>query len=178
MFVSRQHVSTGSPRPSMPPPIDGDIRDLLRRDHDYLLSRIDVMHMESDFGRCQELLQDLRRSWLLHVLAEETVVYRYLEGVEAALESRNKADERMLRNKLVEVFFEKLGQCLPGGSTWHARLNVLRVLILQHNDAEQEDIFALLERHLDARALKDMARRFASVKEKLGMLEEAKATTH
>ena len=175
MLASIQHATTGAPRIPMPLSGDGDICELLRRDHESVLAKVEIMRMESDSRRCLDLLRDVRRAWVIHALAEETVVYRNLESIEAALESRSRADERLVEDKLVEAFFERLGQSRPGTRKWHARLNVVKVIILQHVAAEHDDMFARLETHFDAGARKDMARRFASAKEKLTLLEEAKA---
>jgi hemerythrin superfamily protein len=92
-----------------------DIRDHLRKDHESVLAELDALRSDCDGQRCLEMLRRLRRSWMTHALAEETVVYRALEGVEAANDSRStRADERFVEHELVEGLFDKLSRSRPG----------------------------------------------------------------
>jgi hemerythrin-like domain-containing protein len=153
-----------------------DIRDQLRRDHESVLAELDALRSDCDEKRCLEMLQRLRRSWMTHALAEETVVYRALEGVEAANDSRNtRADERFVEHELVEGLFDKLSRSRPGTLEWHARVNVAAELIRRHIETEHEDTFAALGERFDQEQLDEIGRRFTLARDKLHMLEEAKA---
>ena len=153
-----------------------DIRDQLRRDHESVLAELDALRSDCDEKRCLEMLQRLRRSWMTHALAEETVVYRALEGVEAANDSRNtRADERFVEHELVEGLFDKLTRSRPGTLEWHARINVAAELIARHIETEHEDTFAALGERFDQEQLDEIGRRFTLARDKLHMLEEAKA---
>lgn len=154
---------------------DGDIRDELRRDHVSFMARLEILRVEPDSQRCLDLLEKVRRSWLVHALAEETVVYRSLESAEAAPEGGAAADERLVEDELIDVSLEKVGKSHPGTSEWFARLKVAKALIQRHIAAEHSDLFPKLERQFDDAVRKDMARNFATAKEKLTVLEEAKA---
>jgi len=153
-----------------------DIRDQLRRDHESVLAELDALRSDCDEKRCLEMLQRLRRSWMTHALAEETVVYRALEGVEAANDSRNtRADERFVEHELVEGLFDKLSRSRPGTLEWHARGNGAAGLIRRHIETEHEDTFAALGERFDQEQLDEIGRRFTLARDKLHMLEEAKA---
>jgi hypothetical protein len=152
-----------------------DIRDQLRRDHESALGDLEALRAETAEQRCLAILRRLRRAWVIHALAEETVVYRALEGAEAALESKTRADERFIEHELVEGLFEKLSRCRVGSLEWHARINVARGLILRHIETEHEEMFAQLANRFDQAALLEMGRRFELAREKLTLLEEAKA---
>jgi len=154
---------------------ESDIRDQLRQDHETALSELEALRVETDDQRCYAILRQLRRAWVIHALAEETVVYRSLEGAAAANESNARADERFIEHELVEGLFEKLSRSRPGTLEWHARLNVARELIMRHIEKEHDDMFPQLARHYDAGALREMGHRFGLAREKLTMLEEAKA---
>lgn len=160
--------------PSEPPANEavgaGDIRVQLRRDHEESLQELESLRSEKDPGRARERLEHLRRAWVIHALAEETVVYRALESVQ----SSERADERFIEHELVGGLFDKLGQARPGSLEWGARLNVVRDLIVHHIDGEHADMFARLSK-LDAEALAELGERFRLVHEKLAMLEKAKA---
>src|SRR5438034_7336959 len=167
------HAMLQNPEGSDTP--QGDIRDQLRRDHETALAELEALRVEADHARCFAVLTQLRRAWVIHALAEETVVYRALEGAEAALDSKTRADERFIEHELVEGLFEKLSRCRPGSLEWHARINVARSLIVRHIETEQDDMFAQLASHFDEAALVEMGRRFELARDKLTLLEEAKA---
>jgi hypothetical protein len=113
---------------------------------------------------------------VIHALAEETVVYRALEGVEAANDSKSsRADERFVEHELVEGLFDKLSRTRPGTLEWHARINVARELIQRHIETEHADTFDALGKRFDAEQLEEIGLRFALARDKLTMLEEAKA---
>lgn len=153
-----------------------DIRDQLRQDHQSVLAELEALRAESDEQGCLRLLRQLRRSWVIHALAEETVVYRALEGVEAANDSKgSRADERFVEHELVEGLFEKLTRSRPGTLEWHARINVASELIRRHIETEHEDTFVALGQRFEQEQLDEIGRRFMLVRDKLTMLEEAKA---
>ena len=152
-----------------------DIRDLLRKDHEVALAELEALRLECDDRRCLAQLNQLRRSWVIHALTEETVVYRALEGAEAASDPKSHADERFIEHELVEGLFDKLSRSRPGTLEWTARLNVARELIRRHIESEHEQMFARLAHQFDAEALQEMGHRFELAREKLMMLEEAKA---
>jgi len=153
-----------------------DIRDQLRQDHESVLAELAALRAESDEQGCLALLRQLRRSWVIHALAEETVVYRALEGVEAANDSKSsRADERFVEHELVEGLFEKLSRSRPGTLEWHARINVAGELIKRHIETEHEDTFSALGHRFEQEQLDEIGRRFALVRDKLTLLEEAKA---
>ena len=161
--------------PSGPPANDadgaGDIRVQLRRDHERTLQELESLRNEKDERRCRDKLAHLRQSWMVHALAEESVVYRALESVQAS----ERADERFIEHELVGGLFDRLAQARPGSLEWNARMNVVRDLIVHHIDGEHNDVFTRLGKRYDADALAEMGERFRLVREKLEMLERAKA---
>jgi hypothetical protein len=153
-----------------------DIRDQLRRDHETVLAELDALRAGGDEQACLSGLRQLRRTWVIHALAEETVVYRALEGVEAANDSRgSRADERFVEHELVEGLFDKLSRSRPGTVEWHARINVAGELIRRHIETEHQDTFSALGERFDQEQLDEIGRRFLLARDKLTMLEEAKA---
>jgi hemerythrin superfamily protein len=150
-----------------------DIRDQLRRDHETALAELEALREEADAARAHDRLRQLRRAWVIHALAEETVVYRVLEGVEGQGDTR--ADERFVEHELVENLFEKLARSRPGTLEWNARLKVARELIMRHIETEHDAMFMQLERRFKPEELGEMGERFESARAKLTLLEEAKA---
>ena len=154
--------------------MNGDIRDQLRRDHESVLAELEALRSERDEKRFLAALRQLRRSWVIHALAEETVVYRALEGIEAANDS-SRADERFVEHELVEGLFDKLSRSRPGSIEWHARLNVAHELIMRHIETEYAETFRAIEQRFDAEQRSELGHRFTLARDKLTMLEEAKA---
>ena len=153
-----------------------DIRDQLRQDHETVLAELDALRGGGDEQACLNGLRQLRRTWVIHALAEETVVYRALEGVEAANDSRgSRADERFVEHELVEGLFEKLSRTRPGTIEWNARINVAGELIRRHIETEHQDTFGALAARFEQEQLEEIGRRFRLAHDKLTMLEEAKA---
>jgi hemerythrin superfamily protein len=152
-----------------------DIRDQLRQDHEMALAELEALREETDDRRCHERLRQLRRTWVIHALAEETVVYRVLESVEAETPAKTRADERFVEHELVEGLFEKLSRSRPGTLEWHARINVARGLIMRHIETEHDEMFPRLEQRFGAEERSELGRRFQIAREKLTLLEEAKA---
>ena len=148
-----------------------DIRDQLRRDHQEALAELAALRSERDARRCESRLAKLRQAWMVHALAEETVVYRALEDIA----SSERADERFIEHELVGSLFDKLGRVKPGSLEWNARLNVVSRLIEAHIDTEHQELFARLERDFDEKRRKALGEQFRLAHDKLTLLERAKA---
>jgi hypothetical protein len=155
------------------PSTPGDVRDVLRRDHEAVLADLDALPDAGDASETLARLALVRRKWMIHALAEETVVYNALEGLQGV--SSTRAAERFVEHELVENLFDKLGRGRPATIEWHARLNVLRSLIARHIEGEHEDLLARLGTRFDSARLEELGQRFQLAHEKLSLLEEAKA---
>ena len=147
-----------------------DIREQLRRDHAKALAELGAVGQEPDGRRAQVRLARLRHAWMVHALAEESVVYRALEGAAPA----RQADERFVEHELIEGLFEKLAHARAGTLEWQARVNVLRDLVTRHVETEEGGLFLNLSERYSAEELSDMGRNFMLARDKLSMLEEAK----
>ena len=168
--------STGPrPAPGLAGAASGDIRERLRADHEATLAAVDRLFAEADAQRALARLGALRRAWVIHALAEETVVYRALEGAEGAPYGNTRSDERFVEHELVESLFAKLAHLRPGSHEWTARLAVARTLIARHIESEHDEMFARLARNFAPEALLELGRRFDLARDKLALLEEAKA---
>jgi hypothetical protein len=169
--------SPQAPRYDQPPANDAggesdDVRDQLRKDHERALAELDALRAESDERRAVSRLRALRQAWMVHALAEESVVYRALEGVPP---SGARADERFIEHELVGGLFDRLAQARPGSLEWKARLNVVRGIMARHMQAEHDELFGQLARRFGASELAELGRGFVSARDKLAMLEQAKA---
>jgi len=146
-----------------------DIREQLRRDHAKALAELAAVGAEADERRAQARLARLRHAWMVHALAEETVVYRALEGGPTA-----HADDRFVEHELVEAMFQKLSQCRHGTHEWQARVNVLRDVMTRHVESEEGGLFVNLVERYSAPELLELGTQFMLARDELSMLEEAK----
>ena len=151
-----------------------DIRDQLRQDHQTVFAELQALRHEVDDRSCQARLARLRRSWMVHTLAKETVVYHAIEGIESVDDSA-RADRRLVEHEWIESEFERLSRLRPGTLEWRARLDVARELITMVVETEREEAFAELAQRYDAVGLAELSRSFTSARAKLALLEEAKA---
>ena len=168
-----------APRYDRPPANDAgappeDVRDQLRRDHDLALAELEALRLQKDPHQAHAQLRHLRQLWMVHALAEETVVYRALEGLPSA-SGDARADERFIEHELVGGLFDRLGQARPGSHEWNARINVVREIMSRHMESEHQVLFAQLAARFDAAQLAELGERFVSARDKLAMLERAKA---
>ncbi|HYC36208.1 MAG TPA: hemerythrin domain-containing protein [Usitatibacter sp.] len=148
-----------------------DIRDQLRKDHQWALAELESLPREEDERAGMARLRALRQAWVIHALAEESVVYRALESSH----SSERADERFVEHELVGDLFSKMERLRAGSLEWTARLKVVSDLIRRHIASEENDMFVRLGRHFDEAALREMGERFRLAHDKLMLLESAKA---
>lgn len=146
-----------------------DIREQLRRDHAKALAELAAVGEEADARRAQARLTRLRHAWMIHALAEETVVYRALEGG-----ITHHADERFVEHELVESLFQKLATVRHGTHEWKGRVTVLSDLMRRHIETEEGGLFLNLSERYSAEELIAMGTQFMLARDKLSMLEEAK----
>ncbi len=149
-----------------------EIREQLRRDREQVLAGLEALGAVGlDRAAALDRLAELRRCWKVHVLTREIVVYRALEGEDS---KAGEADGRLVENKRVDAMFDNLSNTRPGSLTWHARLDVLSEAIERHLENES-GLGLRLESRLSIEALHDLSDQYQLVREKLWVLEDAKA---
>lgn len=151
------------------------IRDQLHKDHKRALAELGALRDETGEQRSFARLAHLRRSWMVHALGVEIVVYKALEAAEIAAGGKTRVDDRFDEHERVEGHFDKLAHGRPGTLEWHARINVIQELIARHIATEHDDMLVRIAERFDAGTLREMGRRFDLTRDKLTLLEEAKA---
>ena len=146
-----------------------DVREQLRRDHAKALAELAAVGAEADERRAQARLARLRHAWMLHALAEETVVYRAIEGG-----ITHHADDRFVEHELVESLFQKIAAARHGTQDWTSRVHVLADVMRRHIETEEGGLFLNLSERYSAEELLEMGTQFMLARDKLAMLEEAK----
>jgi hypothetical protein len=152
-----------------------DIRDRLSESHSALMAMVKTLRNDSDELQCRTRLEELRRAWIVHVLAEEAVIYHALDGPHAD-DHADSANKRLVEHELLQCFFERLSRTRPGTAQWLSRLDVVDKLMQRHMDEERQELFARLTGELNPEALSGMSRDFGLAREKITILEQAKAS--
>jgi hypothetical protein len=151
-------------------PSPGDIRDAIRADHAQFLAELEKLAAEADGSRRLGQISRVQRLWVVHAIAEETVVYKVLEGGETGSDAEGRFED----HDLVKSHLARLSRYRPGSSAWRVRLDMARDVVVRHIESEQRDVFARLEQKFDSQGLREIGERFALARHKLTVLEEAK----
>jgi hemerythrin superfamily protein len=130
--------------------------DLLRAQHRQIQSMFDDLAAATGSGRT-ELFDCLRAFLATHETAEEIVVHPMGRSVgdegERVVQAR-LAEEDEAKQALADL--EKIG---PGGADFDGRVALFRRAVESHADAEERELFPLLEAHCDHDQLVRMAAR-------------------
>ena len=138
----------------------------IRRQHDQIRELFDAVERAEPEARA-EAFEPLVRLLAVHETAEEMVIYPMAKGGEAGKEivEQRKAEEDSAKKELVEL--EKLD---PASSEFIKRLAAFRILVFDHAEAEELEVFPLLTEVADTEQLKRMTAQLE--------VAEAMAPTH
>ena len=152
----------------------GDVRTLLRQEHDELLQLArDMCEMEGGEER-RTLFRQLKPTLIAHARAEEREVYDPLLRLAAFEDARDAANEAYVEHGVCDDLLEKLSRSRKTESDeWKAHAKVLLQFLERHIEQEQATIFDALAEHFndDERAL--MGRRFTAAKARMAMKARA-----
>jgi hemerythrin superfamily protein len=141
--------------------------DMLRGQHAVVKDMFEQMDQLQGNDRV-ELFDCLRATIAIHETAEEEIVHpaarRISETAEKVVDARLREEDEA---KKVLANLEKIG---VGGENFDEIFSSFRSSVLDHAEAEETEVFALLDAHLDPSELRDMADAIA--------LAERMAPTH
>lgn len=130
--------------------------DFLRRQHDEVRSMFAQMSDQKGEGRTQ-LFDCLRAFLAVHETAEEEIVHPAARKAgangEKVVEAR-LAEESEAKNVLSEL--EKIG---PGSTEFDEKFAQFQKAVEAHANAEEQELFPILEAELDANTLQDMTKK-------------------
>jgi len=129
------------------------VTDVLRQQHEY------VKQLFSEFGPASgsnrsALFDCIRATLAVHETAEEMIVYPALRST--GDEGKGVADARLEEESKAKQVLSDLEKTGVGGEGFDATFEQFRTSVLQHAEAEESQVFPLLEQHLDAKKLADM----------------------
>ena len=149
-----------------------DVRDQLPRTHDTALRSWMLCGPERRPRSATRACESCASCGWLHALARKPGFPR-ARGCPAR---GPYAFRRTLhRHELVGGLFDRLGQARAGTLEWNARINVVRDIMARHMESEHHDALHPAGTALRREQLQELGRRFVSAREKLAMLEQAKA---
>ena len=153
----------------------GDLRNHMQADHDLLLDALGALAMETTSERRLSQAGTRRMALVIHERAEEAVAYRALAGVKVVPAAKARADDAGVEHEVIEGLLDKLLRTRPSTDEWKARVRVFTDLLTRHFHDEQSEVFALLGEHFDPARLEALGAQYVETRDKLVMLEEAKA---
>ncbi len=152
----------------------GDVRTLLRADHDEALQLArDMVESESGDER-RALFRQLKPALLAHARAEEREVYDALLRVADSGEFRDMAHEGHVEHAVLDDLLERLSRSRKSESDeWKAHARVLLEFLERHIEEEQTRMFDALVEHFNDDQREAMGRRFGAAKARLAMRARA-----
>jgi hemerythrin superfamily protein len=128
---------------------------LLRQQHEQVKSMFRQL-LDASGEQRQELFDCLRATLAAHETAEEMVVYPKARkaGADAIVDRRIKEEDEA-KAALAEL--EKLDASARDDKTFDSQLRAFHENVLRHAEAEETELFPLLEQHYDAAELAKMA---------------------
>jgi len=121
---------------------DGDVIDLLTRDHRILRQLVEELDSAEDVARLRTLFGEFVRKLAGHEAAEQQVIFpAYCDAVRAGTaEARHRTDEHEEINELLA----EMRYLTPDDAGFEKRAAALSLEVEAHFAAEEEDVFPQL----------------------------------
>lgn len=143
-----------------------EIRDALRRDHEFAVATASHMHASKGPDRRKALLSELVPALVAHSRAKEAHVYRPLLKLRRSEVSHAIANEGVVEQSLIEQLLKQLDLNRAAGSeSWKAQAKVLLEILRRHFEREDQDLIPHLTQCFEAQELVAMGVRFVRAKE-------------
>lgn len=142
------------------------IYDLLRTDHEIVMSALDSLEKITDPERRKDVFSFIRTELVMHSKAEEEVFYRPLrEATSNGLLIGSSFDD----HHEIEHLLMDLQMSSAATEEWMDKVRQLRGVILHHVMKEETDLFRLAQTTFTTEEAEDIAIRMMEEKGKLGM---------
>lgn len=144
-----------------------DIRDLLREDHEEILSLARDMAEARTAEKRMSYFHSLKPFLTAHARAEERVVYVPMTKAKDA-EAKDLGNEGFVEHSLVDVLLERMSKPgIAGTDGWKAHAMVVKELLEHHIKEEESDIFQALGKDFSDERREKMGAEFSSEKTRL-----------
>ncbi len=141
---------------------DGDVRRLLREDHEQILTLVRSLADEDSTPQRRVIFKSLKPLLSAHARAEEQAVYVPLVNVRAK-DAKDLGNEGFVEHSLCDILLERLSKTeLAGSDAWKAHATVLKELLEHHIEEEENEIFKALGDQFDDARRASMGADFAS----------------
>ena len=145
----------------------GDVRNLLRADHEEALEVAEQMQKARLASRRKALLAKLKPALTAHSRAEEKQVYNALLKLKKSEKSHDIGNEGFVEHSLLDELLKRLAKTSAATDTWKAEAKVLHELLEHHIEEEHSDMFSDLGENFSADELDAMGSRFLAAKRKI-----------
>ncbi len=115
----------------------GDVRNLLRADHEEALEVAEQMQKAKLATRRKALLAKLKPALTAHSRAEEKQVYNALLKLKKSEKSHDIGNEGFVEHSLLDELLKRLAKTSAASDTWKAQAKVLHELLEHHIEEEQ-----------------------------------------
>jgi len=144
-----------------------DIRDLLREDHEEILSLARDMAEARTAEKRMSYFHSLKPFLTAHARAEERVVYVPMTKAKDA-EAKDLGNEGFVEHSLVDVLLERMSKPgIAGTDGWKAHATVVKELLEHHIKEEEGDIFSALGKDFSDERRETMGVEFTKEKTRL-----------
>lgn len=99
---------------------------------------------------------------VVHAALEEEMLYPVLERIP---ELREGAKHAYHEHHLIDIQLDELAKLEPTSPAWHDTLHVLRETLTHHLDEEEEDVFPVVAKKLEAAELTRLGEDFAEFRQ-------------
>ncbi len=139
----------------MEPKSDQTVTDMLREQHERVKSMLnDLIELPQGSAR-NDLFDRLRATLAVHETAEEIVVHPAVHRTGDA--GAQAVDARLEEEGEAKTALAELEKLTPEGDGFDAKLRAFQKNVLAHAEAEEREVFPLLEQHYDRDEQKKMA---------------------
>ncbi|HWE71350.1 MAG TPA: hemerythrin domain-containing protein [Acidimicrobiales bacterium] len=135
--------------------------DLLLADHEQV-ERLFEQMIDGEVDLWPQRFCELRERLVQHEAAEEVVVYPALRQVDPA--GGSIADSRLREQAAAEKMLEEMEGMDEGDPAFAEALPALQAAVLEHAEAEEEQVFPRLERFVDPGVLLEMGEKYQAAK--------------
>jgi hypothetical protein len=148
----------------------GDVRTLLRRDHEEALQLARDMHESESGDERRSLFKQLRPALIAHSRAEEREVYDVLRSGIDGPDAYAIADEGYVEHVMLDDLLERMAKSRKTDSDeWKAHAKVLLEFLEHHIEDEHANMFELLASQFSDEERETMGRRFLAAKARMSM---------
>lgn len=140
------------------------VLNVLRMDHTKVKAIFREMKGEASPQKLNGLYHQLRSDLLAHSLAEEQVVYDFFKQFE---DLRERLEHAQSEHEELRAILDEMEEYSSISQEFTARLRDLRMVVLEHVDEEEDEMFKLFKERATDEQLVDLSTPFTKMKKEI-----------